>query len=210
MNKIEYTNPSFQRIKSQLGAPSIDIELTNEQMADLLESAHNAFYLLYELDKVERTKYFKDFWVEQYFFALCKEALGRVRGKFDGKLPVPGTELKLNHKELLVEADKEKQFLRYLMLKDKNILIENQKPILAFYINVRNMNGEDVSTLVEQIKAEFHSDNLIQYFVPIRDGESRIECVYPKYIASDEVKKEIEESTSCFNNRIKNFEGNEE
>lgn len=179
MSSIEYINPLFKRVKSQLGAPIIDVEITNEQMEDLLENAHDVYFMLDESDKIERTKYFRDFWVKQYFVALCKETLGRIRSKFNGELPIPGSELTLNYKELLTEAEKEKQFLRYLMLNDGNILIENQQPILAAYIAIGNLDSHDVEVFIDRVKKKFNQDDLIRYFIPVRGSDTRIECVYP-------------------------------
>jgi hypothetical protein len=47
-------------------------------------------------------------WVRKYFIAMCKEGLGRVRGKFGGELKVPGSELKLDADTLLTEGKDEK------------------------------------------------------------------------------------------------------
>jgi hypothetical protein len=179
MNNIKYTNPLFKKVRSQLGAPIVDVELTEEQMEDLLENAHDVYFMLCESDKAERNKYFKDFWVKQYFVALCKETLGRIRGKFNGKLSIPGSEVILNYKDLLTEAEREKQFLRYLILKDENILIENQQPILAAYIAVGNLEHSDIEKFIDIIKKKFSEDNLIKYFITVRGSDTRIECVYP-------------------------------
>jgi hypothetical protein len=179
MSNIEYINPLFKRVKSQLGYPIIDIELTKEQMEDLLDNAHDVYFMLDESDKVERTRYFKDFWVKQYFVALCKEALGRIRGKFNGELQVPDSKLILNYKDLLSESEREKQFLKYLMLKDENILIENQQPILAAYIAIGNLDFHDVEKYIDNVKKKLNQDDLIKYFIPVRGNDTRIECIYP-------------------------------
>jgi hypothetical protein len=47
-------------------------------------------------------------WVRKFFIALCKEAVGRVRGKFGGELKVPNAELKLDADTLLTEGKDEK------------------------------------------------------------------------------------------------------
>ena len=46
-------------------------------------------------------------WVRRYFFAKCKEMLGRVRGKFGGALKTPDTDLTLEYDSLLNEAKEE-------------------------------------------------------------------------------------------------------
>jgi hypothetical protein len=50
-------------------------------------------------------------WVRKYFIATCKEALGRVRGKFGGNLKVPDSELSLEYDSLLTEGKDEKMKL---------------------------------------------------------------------------------------------------
>lgn len=46
-------------------------------------------------------------WVRRYFTALCKETLGRVRGKFSGKLPIPDASAELDYASLLNEGKDE-------------------------------------------------------------------------------------------------------
>ena len=50
-------------------------------------------------------------WVRAYCLALCKMVLGRVRGKFR-TIPIPGSDLELNHDELINEAKEEMEKLR--------------------------------------------------------------------------------------------------
>ena len=83
------------------------------------------------------------------------------------------------------------------------------KVILAFYMNVGGMSNEDVPILIEKFKEELQNDDLIQYFIPIIEGESRVECVYPRYIVSEEAKSDIDKAISRLNNHIKKFEDNE-
>jgi hypothetical protein len=47
-------------------------------------------------------------WVRKFFIALCKEGLGRIRGKFGGELKVPGAEVKLDADSLLTEGKDER------------------------------------------------------------------------------------------------------
>lgn len=53
-------------------------------------------------------------WVRDYFTAMCKETLGRVRGKFGGSLGVTDADVTMDFDSLLNEAkeDKEKLWLR--------------------------------------------------------------------------------------------------
>jgi hypothetical protein len=46
-------------------------------------------------------------WVRRYFTALCKETLGRVRGTFGGKIPVPDAQMEIEYQSLLSEGKDE-------------------------------------------------------------------------------------------------------
>jgi hypothetical protein len=49
-------------------------------------------------------------WIFEYTLALCKEVLGYVRGKY-GTVPIPGSEVTLNHADLITAATAEKNLL---------------------------------------------------------------------------------------------------
>lgn len=50
-------------------------------------------------------------WVRDYFTAMCKETLGRVRGKFGGALGVTDAEVTMDYDSLLNEAKEDKSAL---------------------------------------------------------------------------------------------------
>lgn len=50
-------------------------------------------------------------WVRKYFIAMCKEGLGRVRGKFRGELKVPDSEMTMDWDTLLTEGKDERSKL---------------------------------------------------------------------------------------------------
>ena len=56
-------------------------------------------------------------WIRRYSLAICKEMLGQVRGKFSGKMPIPGESITLNSSDLLNQAKEEKQSLREELMK---------------------------------------------------------------------------------------------
>lgn len=66
-----------------------------------------------------------------------------------------------------------------------------EKVILAYYIGVKNMSPEDVDIYMKKISERSKLEGIIQYFIPIREGDSRIECVYPKYVVGEQVDKEM-------------------
>ncbi len=47
-------------------------------------------------------------WVRKYLMTYCKEALGRIYGKFSGDLKVPDSDVKLDYTSLLTEAKDER------------------------------------------------------------------------------------------------------
>ena len=50
-------------------------------------------------------------WIRRFALALSKETLGQIRGKF-ATLPIPGSDVTLNHSELLSQAKEEQEALR--------------------------------------------------------------------------------------------------
>jgi hypothetical protein len=62
-------------------------------------------------------------WIRNFFLAICKETLGRIRGKYS-EIPIPGREISLNYSDLLSEAESEKSELREQI---KEILEEMSK-----------------------------------------------------------------------------------
>ena len=50
-------------------------------------------------------------WIRQYALALCKELLGQVRSKFTN-VPVPGSELQLNGKDLITQGREDQKDLK--------------------------------------------------------------------------------------------------
>ena len=127
------------RARRKLGAPIVDIELTDEQMTSLLKDAHETFRLYANMSDMSEQKFcsIEDSWVKKYFYALCKETLGRIRGKYNGTLPIPGGDLKLDFESLLLEAATEKSFLKYAIFGEKELLKQNhvENAVLVFYLN---------------------------------------------------------------------------
>lgn len=101
----------IKKVKTLLGAPMVAIELTDEFIGDLYEMATEDFEMYAELSKRGQStlRKIKSNWTRRYTVALAKEALGRIRGKFNGQVPIPGQEsLTLDSDILLAEAYNEK------------------------------------------------------------------------------------------------------
>lgn len=63
-------------------------------------------------------------WVRRYFTALCKETLGRVRGTFRGKIPVPEAGMEIEYESLLSEGKDEMVILK----KELSEMLERMSP----------------------------------------------------------------------------------
>lgn len=67
------------------------------------------------------------------------------------------------------------------------------KTILVYYINIGNLDPGDTHSYISNIKEKINEnlsiddkDKLIQYFIPTRSGDSKIECINnPIYFLSD-------------------------
>lgn len=190
------TEKTIQRVRRMLGEPIVQVELDDEQMASLLKDAQETFYLYAELAEMPISKQDKiEYqWIKKYFYASCKEALARVRGKFSGKIPVPGQEsLQLDYKQLIKEADKEKCFLRYVIFKDEELLkcVNPKDGILVFYVNVGNIEERHVREYMAEIAKSLETpEGFRVYYIPVRDHESKVECIYPD-IADNKKGSEI-------------------
>jgi hypothetical protein len=64
-----------------------------------------------------------------------------------------------------------------------------EKLILVYYIAIGNMDYRDVDDFMCSITDRFKEDDVIQYFIPIRSEESRIECLNPKLVSEGDYKQ---------------------
>ena len=67
-----------------------------------------------------------------------------------------------------------------------------EKVILSLYVNVGQMSAEEVERHIAKMIKTSPSEDIIQYVIPIREGDSRVECVYPKYVVLERLKKNID------------------
>lgn len=175
---------TIERARRKLGAPIINIELTDEQMTSLLKDAQDTFHLYSTISdmSIEKLNCIEDVWIKKYFYALCKETLGRIRGKYvDGMLISGGENIRLDFEALLHESIKEKNLLKYTIFGDKEFIKNSdvQNAVLVFYINTGNMNHQDIDILMKDIKIKIGKiPGFTMFFLPIR-GESKIDCIYP-------------------------------
>lgn len=181
MNNMN-TEQLIKRVKTKLGYPILDVEITDEMFMDLLSEAHNTFLLFRELDKEhskEALNRFEHRWVDQYFTALSKECLGNIRGKFSGDIKIPGVDTKMEYKYLIKQSEAEKVALIRILYPEYKYENEEDFVILALYVNIGNLAEKDVEKLSRKILKDLNFPDFIKtIIVPIRDGNSKVELVY--------------------------------
>jgi hypothetical protein len=86
--------------------------------------------------------------------------------------------------------------------------MNKEKIILVHYINVGNIDGNDVSRLMEDVVKKFspkEEDNIISYWIPVREQETRVECINPKLVSEEdftEAKRVLDRNQEIVNNII--------
>lgn len=78
-------------------------------------------------------------WVRDYFTAMCKETLGRVRGKFGGALGVTDAEVTMDYDSLLSEAKEDKALL-WERLKERLERLQPDKILEKKAAEAENLN----------------------------------------------------------------------
>lgn len=187
---------TMERARRKLGAPIIDVELTDEQMTSLLKDAQDTFFLYATISDMSITKreQIEDVWIKKYFYALCKETLGRIRGKYVDGMPIPGgVNIKLDFESLLQESIREKCFLKYMIFGDKELLkhTNTKEAVFVFYINTGNFEYEDIDNYIRNFSEKFRKPGFINYFIPVQQQETRVECIYPVSTELDEDGKNV-------------------
>ena len=69
------------------------------------------------------------------------------------------------------------------------------KLILVFYIYVGGLDEEQIGKLVDNLKSnlgDWEKENIIQYWVPVTRGDTKIECLNPKIVSKEEVAHILE------------------
>lgn len=84
-----------------------------------------------------------------------------------------------------------------------NILTKDSL-IIVFYINVSHVDPRDVSVYMTDIRNSFakdKADDVVEIFIPIENGDSRVECINPK-AASDDDMLRINTLINELNNKL--------
>ena len=86
--------------------------------------------------------------------------------------------------------------------------MSKEKIILIHYINVGNIDVNNVSEMMEDVINKFslkEEDNIISYWIPVREGETRVECINPKLVSEEdftEAKRVLDRNQEIVNNII--------
>ena len=118
-------------------------------------------------------------------------------------------------KDWLIGLDSDKAgILMHLYMAPQIIEVKQQKVmskekiILIHYINVGNIDGNNVSEMMEDVVNKFslkEEDNIISYWIPVREGETRVECINPKLVSQEdftEAKRVLDRNQEIVNNII--------
>jgi len=207
---------TITRARRKLGEPLSKVELADEQMTSLLKEAHETFYLYADISKMgwEDKDRVEDAWIKKYFYALCKETLGRVRenaNKIDMSNPDE------SYKSLLLEADREKAFLKYIIFKEKELIswVTPENVVLVFYIDVRGLESREAETFALKTKSKLKiPEGFTSYYIQTKEGESRVECIYPVSAKLDGKEEHIIDRLNSYlkdttNNLLNNKEEDE-
>ena len=87
-------------------------------------------------------------------------------------------------------------------------VMSKEKIILIHYINVGNIDDNDVSEMMKNVVNKFspkEEDNIISYWIPVREGETRVECINPKLVSEEdftEAKRVLDRNQEIVNNII--------
>jgi hypothetical protein len=84
------------------------------------------------------------------------------------------------------------------------------KIILVFYIYVGKMSPMLVEELIDELKShyfgEWESENTLAYWIPVQEGDTRVECINPKLVGPEDwdmVNQEIERAKQSLDNFVK-------
>ncbi|GIV44030.1 MAG: hypothetical protein KatS3mg035_1153 [Bacteroidia bacterium] len=82
-----------------------------------------------------------------------------------------------------------------------------EKVILVFYVNVGSLPDSDIERAITRIKSIMPEDDHAMYlFIPVRNQETRVECVYPLFLSDDQIKSKAKEMLDRMFKKVKENE----
>lgn len=147
---------------------------TNEQLEHAVEWAYG---LLREWENYDKRDIYKT--------GVVYDWLKLIHGKYDEYGEMVGAAYENKLKEFNGEN-----------MKDKD------KLFLVSYLNIASINSSDVLEYIDKFaRAIYFDDSVKHLIIPIRDGETRVECINPALL-TDEQYKEVEEKINGFKNKF--------
>ena len=81
--------------------------------------------------------------------------------------------------------------------------MDKDKLFLVCYLNVGSIRAQDVGEYLHSFAEAFTYDESIErIIIPIREGESKVECINP-VLLTDEQYKEVEEKVKNLEQKVK-------
>ncbi len=78
------------------------------------------------------------------------------------------------------------------------------KLILVFYIDVGNISPSEVAEYIEGIRDNTRVGDInevVQFYIPVRDQETRVECINPKFVTDEDMIKKFEKQIKGVNSK---------
>lgn len=71
-----------------------------------------------------------------------------------------------------------------------------QKLILVFYINIAGLRRQqaerEIYALIQAYEEQHKENDMLTYWFPIQEGETRLECINPQRLNDDEYEQVLE------------------
>lgn len=81
-------------------------------------------------------------------------------------------------------------------------MLDKDKLILVFYINVDSIDSYDVVDYLSEARNGLTRNldsSVISYFIPIKNENSKVDCINPSFICDDEYKAAKEKLDNALN-----------
>lgn len=81
------------------------------------------------------------------------------------------------------------------------------KLILVHYLNVSGCNINEINDILHKVRHELNLDEslYLPYFIPVMEGESRVECINPVILEEDQVQQHLDrlnKAATAFENTV--------
>ena len=97
--------------------------------------------------------------------------------------------------------------------KQKKKLKSSHPLILVYYVSIGNLQDRDVLEYIQKVADAMDNPeyNFLKYFIPIRGGDSKVECINPVQINSKmyaKVVEQLEENKNKLNDFLTEIKSN--